>query len=131
MRRRVVVPVLLLLAGAGLFLGNSSTVAGAESGQQPFLLAHRGIAQTFDLDGVAADTCTAGRIHPPQTPYLEHTLPSLTAAFAAGADAVEIDAQLTKDGQLVAFHDATLDCRTDGTGCPATTVAPCGPTGWT
>lgn len=116
-RRILTVTVVVLgVAGVGLYLGNSSTVAGAESGQRPFLLAHRGIGQTFDLDGVAADTCTAERIHPPQTPYLENTLPSLTAAFAAGADAAEIDAQLTKDGQLVAFHDATLDCRTDGTG---------------
>lgn len=116
MRKRVVALAVILVAGGGLYLGNSSALAGPEGGQRPYLLAHRGIAQTFDLAGVTADTCTAERIDPPQTPYLENTLPSLAAAFAAGADAAEIDAQLTKDGRLVAFHDATLDCRTDGTG---------------
>ena len=104
------------LIAFGLFLGNSSWLAGPEEGQRPFLLAHRGIAQTFDLAGVGADTCTATRIHPPQTPFLENTVPSIAAAFAAGADAVELDVQLTRDGQLAVFHDTTLECRTDGTG---------------
>ncbi|MFI5915959.1 glycerophosphodiester phosphodiesterase family protein [Dactylosporangium sp. NPDC051541] len=117
-RRRgfVITLAVIVLGGLALYLGNSSTLAGPEPGQRPFLLAHRGLAQTFDLTGVTADTCTATRIHPPQVRYLENTLPSLRAAFAAGADAAEIDVQLTKDGQLAVFHDATLDCRTDGTG---------------
>ncbi|WP_433060031.1 glycerophosphodiester phosphodiesterase family protein [Dactylosporangium sp. CS-033363] len=109
----VVTLIVVVLAGLALYLGNRSTAAGPA---RPFLLAHRGIAQTFDLHGVEADTCTATRIHPPEVPYLENTLPSLRAAFAAGADAAEIDVQLTSDGQLAVFHDATLDCRTDGTG---------------
>jgi glycerophosphoryl diester phosphodiesterase len=114
-RRGAIALSVLVLAGAALYLGNSSTLAGPEPGR-PFLLAHRGIAQTFDLAGVGANTCTATRIHPPQVPYLENTLPSLRAAFAAGADAAEIDVQLTRDGELAVFHDATLECRTDGTG---------------
>ncbi|MEU7868797.1 glycerophosphodiester phosphodiesterase family protein [Dactylosporangium sp. NPDC049140] len=117
MRRRLLIALaVVVLAGIALYLGNSSTLAGPEPGQRPFLLAHRGIAQTFDLHGVAADTCTATRIDPPQVPYIENTLDSLRAAFAAGADAAEIDVQLTRDGQLAVFHDATLECRTDGTG---------------
>ncbi|MDG6107780.1 glycerophosphodiester phosphodiesterase family protein [Dactylosporangium aurantiacum] len=115
-RRTAVTLAVLLVAVAGLYLRNSSTIAGQEDGQRPFLLAHRGIAQTFDLAGVTADTCTARIIHPPQVPYLENTLPSLRAAFDAGADQAEIDVQLTRDGRLAVFHDATLDCRTDGTG---------------
>jgi glycerophosphoryl diester phosphodiesterase len=115
-RRLAVASAVVLLIAFGLFLGNSSWLAGAAEGQRPFLLAHRGIGQTFDLDGVAGDTCTATRIHPPRVPYLENTLPSLTAAFDAGADAAEIDVQVTRDGQLAVFHDATLECRTDGTG---------------
>jgi glycerophosphoryl diester phosphodiesterase len=111
----VVLAGVLVVAG-GVYLRNSSTIAGPEPGQRPFLLAHRGLAQTFDLTGVTADTCTARIIHPPQVPYLENTLPSLRAAFDAGADEAEIDVQLTRDGQLAVFHDATLDCRTDGTG---------------
>lgn len=42
------------------------------------------------------------------------------AAFAlavqAGADAIELDAQLTADDELVVFHDITLSRSTDGTG---------------
>lgn len=38
----------------------------------------------------------------------ENTLPSLRSAYAAGADAVEIDVRLTRDGVPVLLHDATL-----------------------
>jgi glycerophosphoryl diester phosphodiesterase len=116
LRRGAVALTVVMLLVIGLYLRNSSVIAGPERGQRPFPLAHRGVAQTFDLAGVTADTCTARLIHPPQVPYLENTLPSLKAAFDAGADAAEIDVQLTRDGQLAVFHDATLDCRTDGTG---------------
>nr|BFE61489.1 glycerophosphodiester phosphodiesterase family protein [Dactylosporangium thailandense] len=114
MRRRWIILAVVVLCAAALYLGNRST-SGPRAGR-PFLLAHRGLAQTFDLHGVEADTCTATRIFPPRVPYLENTLPSLRAAFDAGADAAEIDVQLTSDGQLAVFHDALLECRTDGTG---------------
>jgi glycerophosphoryl diester phosphodiesterase len=39
----------------------------------------------------------------------ENTLESLELAVTQGADMVELDVQLTADGQLVAFHDATLE----------------------
>ncbi|MET7424573.1 glycerophosphodiester phosphodiesterase family protein [Dactylosporangium sp. NPDC005555] len=119
-RRRIAVTLAVLsVVVAGLWVRNSSVLAGPARDQRPFLLAHRGIGQTFDLAGVAADTCTAKIIHPPQVPLLENTVPSLRAAFDAGADQAEIDVQLTRDGQLAVFHDATLDCRTDGTGTVA------------
>ncbi|MDQ8707065.1 glycerophosphodiester phosphodiesterase [Streptomyces sp. LHD-70] len=38
----------------------------------------------------------------------ENTLPSLRCAFAAGADAVEIDVRLTRDDVPVLLHDETL-----------------------
>ncbi|MFI6288796.1 glycerophosphodiester phosphodiesterase [Streptomyces sp. NPDC051018] len=43
-------------------------------------------------------------------PYLvrENTLPSLRSAVGRGADAVEIDVRLTRDGVPVLLHDATL-----------------------
>src|SRR5690606_3207226 len=47
---------------------------------------------------------------------LENTLPSMEAAFGAGADIVEIDVHPTTDGQFAVMHDWTLDCRTDGQG---------------
>jgi glycerophosphoryl diester phosphodiesterase len=36
----------------------------------------------------------------------ENTLAAVELAWAQGADAVEVDVQLSKDGQLVVFHDA-------------------------
>ena len=115
-KRRILVTLgVVLLVAAGLWTGNSSALWGDEGGR-PLLLAHRGIAQTFPLDGVQNDTCTASRIHPPDHTHLENTLPSMRAAFAAGADMIEVDVQVTADGQLAVFHDSTLECRTDGTG---------------
>lgn len=38
------------------------------------------------------------------------------AAFDLGASGVELDVALTKDGQVVVFHDAVLDRTTNGTG---------------
>ena len=46
----------------------------------------------------------------------ENTLPALLEAAALGADAVEFDLRLSRDGQLVVFHDATLERTTDGHG---------------
>ncbi|MCC7118731.1 MAG: hypothetical protein IT310_09415 [Anaerolineales bacterium] len=61
---------------------------------RPILLAHRG-----DLT------------HAP-----ENTLPSFQQAIQKGADGVELDAKLTADGQIVVFHDTTLDRTTNGSG---------------
>ncbi len=82
----------------------------------PFLVAHRGVHQTFPLTGIQWDTNTAARIYPPEHAYMENTIPSMAAAFAAGADLVEFDLQLTKDGQFAVFHDHRLDYRTNGQG---------------
>jgi len=49
----------------------------------------------------------------------ENTLPSLLEAVALGADAVEFDVQVTRDGVLVLMHDLTLDRTTDATGALA------------
>jgi glycerophosphoryl diester phosphodiesterase len=40
--------------------------------------------------------------------FRENTLPSLRSALEHGADAVEIDVRLTRDGVPVLLHDATL-----------------------
>ena len=40
---------------------------------------------------------------------LENTLESLELAVAQGADMIELDVQLSADGQLVAFHDWSLE----------------------
>lgn len=46
----------------------------------------------------------------------ENTLPAFALAAQQGADGIELDVHLTKDGQLVVIHDETLDRTTSGTG---------------
>lgn len=98
-----------------VYLNNSSLFAEDRAGDQ-LLLAHRGLAQTFPMNDITGETCTAAIIHKPEHAYLENTLPSMEAAFQAGADIVELDIQLTKDGEFAVFHDWTLECRTNGAG---------------
>ena len=110
--------IALIVVGAFVVfaaLNNTNLLAPDRPGR-PVLLAHRGLAQTFDAEGVKNDTCTASRIHPPEHPYLENTIASMDAAFKSGADIVEFDIHPTTDGHFVVFHDWTLDCRTDGHG---------------
>ena len=46
----------------------------------------------------------------------ENTLASFAVALEVGADLVEFDVQLTKDGQVVVIHDSTVDRTTTGKG---------------
>lgn len=46
----------------------------------------------------------------------EHTIISYQMGEKLHGDYIEIDLQMTKDGQLIALHDETLDRTTDGTG---------------
>jgi len=46
----------------------------------------------------------------------ENTLASFKRALEIGADGIELDVQLTKDGQLVVIHDERVDRTTDGIG---------------
>ena len=46
----------------------------------------------------------------------ENTLPAFQRAWEAGADGVELDVRLTRDGRLVVFHDRNLDRTSNGTG---------------
>ncbi len=54
--------------------------------------------------------------------FPEHTRAAYLRALEDGADGLEIDLHLTRDGELVCFHDATLDRTTDGTGTVADTT---------
>jgi glycerophosphoryl diester phosphodiesterase len=107
--------VVLILFATFCFFNNTNLFSPGKR-ERPPLLAHRGLAQTFDVAGIENDTCTASRIHPPEHPYLENTLPSMEAAFRAGADIIELDIHPTTDGRFAVFHDWTVDCRTDGKG---------------
>ncbi|GLC88993.1 glycerophosphodiester phosphodiesterase family protein [Lysinibacillus piscis] len=114
-RKRMI--IIILLITIFIYLNNSSDLTKARH-SEPLLLAHRGMAQSFSMVGIEGDTCTAEHIDEPVHPYLENTIPSMKAAFTAGANVVELDVRPTKDGQLAVFHDWTLDCRTDATGEP-------------
>lgn len=46
----------------------------------------------------------------------ENTAAAFDLAIAMGADMIETDVQLTRDGQLVLFHDPTVERTTDGHG---------------
>lgn len=61
---------------------------------QPLVIAHR---------GSAADAP-------------ENTLAAFELAAEQGADAIELDVDLTRDGHVVVMHDATIDRTTDGHG---------------
>ena len=61
---------------------------------RPLILAHRG----------------ASAVAP------ESTRAAIRAAVRLGADAVELDVQLTQDGRLVVYHDERLERTTDGAG---------------
>ncbi|MHA7820522.1 MAG: glycerophosphodiester phosphodiesterase family protein [Erythrobacter sp.] len=98
-----------------LSVTNASWLAPDPVGS-PKLIAHRGIAQDFDRAGVGRDTCTATRIEQPFHKYLENTREGVLRADKLGAAMVEVDVAPTADGEVVLFHDWTLDCRTDGSG---------------
>lgn len=44
--------------------------------------------------------------------FSENSMDSIIGAFDSGADLVEIDLRLTKDNQIIIFHDESLDCKT-------------------
>lgn len=81
---------LALVAATGLAL---STFAGRPA-SRPLVIAHRG------------DSARAP----------ENTLAAFDSAVRAGADMVELDVHLTRDGQPVVLHDHTVDRTTNGRG---------------
>lgn len=103
------------LAVGAVYLMNASWLA-PESEGTVFVVAHRGVPHNYDRTNLGNFDCTATRIFPPTHEFIENTIPSVGAAFAAGADGVETDIHSTTDDDFAVFHDYTLDCRTDGSG---------------
>ena len=66
----------------------------ARSSDRPRIIAHRGASG-----------------HAP-----ENTLSAFALAAEMGADGIELDVHLTKDGQVVVLHNDTVDATTDGRG---------------
>src|SRR6476660_9073587 len=48
--------------------------------------------------------------------YAENTMRAFAAAEKAGADGLELDVQVTKDGEVVVIHDEKVDRTTSGNG---------------
>jgi glycerophosphoryl diester phosphodiesterase len=80
--------VLAWLVGVGVILDAAAAMS------LPLNVAHRGYSAAF----------------PENTPV------AVEAGFAAAADVVEIDLLKSSDGEVVIFHDDTLDRTTNGTG---------------
>ena len=53
----------------------------------------------------------------PESPFPENSISSFFGALDEGANGVELDVQLTADGNLIVMHDPTVDRTTTGTGC--------------
>jgi glycerophosphoryl diester phosphodiesterase len=50
-------------------------------------------------------------------PFPENSISSFEAAIADGADGIELDVEITMDGEIIVMHDDTLDRTTNCTGC--------------
>src|SRR5690348_13143818 len=48
--------------------------------------------------------------------FPENTIPSFDRGLELGADAIEFDLRVSRDGEVVIIHDPTVDRTTDGTG---------------
>lgn len=53
----------------------------------------------------------------------ENTLAAFEQSAALGAAAIELDVRLSRDGEVVVIHDATVDRTTDGTGAVSSRTA--------
>ncbi|MEM9205501.1 MAG: glycerophosphodiester phosphodiesterase family protein [Pseudomonadota bacterium] len=67
------------------------------------------------FDWLGAKPVAHRGLHQPENGIIENTISAIVAASRAGF-AVEIDVQVTKDGEAVCFHDETLDRLTSETG---------------
>lgn len=65
-----------------------------EEFERPLVIAHRGASQDAP----------------------ENTLAAFSLAVEQGADGIELDVQLSADGEVVVIHDFTVDATTDGSG---------------
>ena len=88
-----------------LFLG-SSLFAGAQNSNKMEELRSK---ETTDYVWVAAHR--ADYVFAP-----ENSIQALKNAIYFGADLIETDVRLTKDGHVVMMHDYTVDRMTNGTG---------------
>ena len=80
------------------------------------LIAEHGLAQLPAPGVQAREDCAATRIEQPVHRFLENTARGAQRAAQLGTHVIGADLRQTADGEFVLFHDAILDCRTNGTG---------------
>lgn len=92
--RLILLPLFALILGYLLlcFIVNSTIVAQPNS--NPIVIAHRGASGTAP----------------------ENTLAAFELGIQYKADQLELDVHLSKDGEVIVIHDATVDRTTNGTG---------------
>lgn len=105
MIRVLTASLLLLLAacgdgGDGAGAASETVRARIEALAPAANLAHRGLGPTR-----------------PRSVWPENSLAAFRAALQQGADGIELDVELTRDGELVVMHDDTLDRTTTCRGC--------------
>ncbi len=105
----------LALLFVGLTIFNASWLADTPKGAVK-LVAHRGVYQPYDNTDLGRDDCTATRIEQPVHDFQENTAASIKRAGETGAVMIEVDIAPTSDGEIVLFHDWTVDCRTEASG---------------
>lgn len=105
----------LAIALLGLTFINASWLADTPRGYIK-LIAQRGTMQQADHAKPPHGDCPAATIEPPVHDFLENTVAAINSAKRLGAQAVQVDIAPTADGKIALFHDAALDCRTDGHG---------------
>lgn len=116
-RRSYVVLAIVVVLLAGLSLLNASWIAPAPKGK-PRMVADRGLYHQYDRAAVKPGDCTATHIAPVESYVLENSGAAIYNAYQAKAAVVALDIAGTRDGQQVVWHDATLDCRSNGKGRP-------------
>lgn len=96
MKRLVALLVVLALAAVAYLVGYDPAYGGSIKAERakPLVFSHRGFGD-----------------HGP-----DNSLAAAYRAMAAGFDGVDVDAQLTKDGKVVVFHDLSLERLTDAHG---------------
>lgn len=88
----ILIPLALLLIGWGAFAYDP--IPADTMNPKPLIIAHRGASG-----------------HAP-----ENTLSAFKKAMDIGVDYIELDIHLSKDGEVIVIHDATLDRTTNGKG---------------
>jgi len=107
---------LLGLLVGGVLLTTLTSCGGSSGDDMPNT--NVAVRQQIASLGPAANLGHRGSgINFPGRVWAENSINSFVAAMSQGADGVELDVELTEDGQLVVMHDDTLDRTTTCTGC--------------